>query len=72
MLVLTRKAGESIIIDGGIKVTIAKIDGNKVRVAIDAPPAVSIMREELLQAKPELAAPVGYFVEEEPVRVSDR
>ena len=37
MLVLTRKIGETIVIDGGIKVTVVKIDGNKVRLAIDAP-----------------------------------
>ena len=66
MLVLTRKLNETIIIDGGIKLTVVKIDGNKVRLAIDAPPDVQILREELYQAKQEFAAPVsgGYHISE--------
>lgn len=47
MLVLTRKKGESIIIDGGITVQIASIDGNNVRLAIDAPKNIRIYREEI-------------------------
>jgi carbon storage regulator len=47
MLVLSRKADESIYIDGRIKVKILKIKGNKVRIGIDAPSDVSIVRSEL-------------------------
>ena len=49
MLVLSRKLGESIIINDSIKVTVVAIDRNKIRIGISAPPDVSIMREELLE-----------------------
>jgi carbon storage regulator len=58
MLVLSRKINESIIIAGGIKVTVVKIDGNKVRLAFEAPPEVSILREELHNLKKEFDLPV--------------
>ena len=58
MLVLSRKVNESIIIAGGIKVTVVKIDGNKIRLAFEAPPEVSILREELHKLKQEFAEPI--------------
>lgn len=48
MLILTRNVGESIVIDGGIKITVGTIHRNQVRVMIDAPRAVTILREELV------------------------
>jgi carbon storage regulator len=47
MLVLSRKLNESIIIDGDIRITIVGIRGNHVRVGIEAPDSVRIIREEL-------------------------
>jgi carbon storage regulator len=47
MLVLSRKAGESIHIGRQIKVTIVTINGNRVKVGIDAPEEVPIVRSEL-------------------------
>jgi carbon storage regulator len=47
MLVLTRHIGESIIIDGGIMVTITAVDGGKVRLGIQAPKSVRIDRAEV-------------------------
>lgn len=47
MLVLSRKLNESIIINGNIRVTIVGIRGNHVRVGIEAPGSVPIIREEL-------------------------
>jgi carbon storage regulator len=47
MLVLTRKPGESVIIAGGIKVTIVSVEGNRVRLGFEAPPEVRIDREEV-------------------------
>ena len=47
MLVLSRKVGEDICIDGQIKVTVVKIGGNRVKIGIDAPDDVQIVREEL-------------------------
>ena len=48
MLVLSRKLNEKIVIDGGITVTVVKIDRNQVRLGIEAPGDVSVYREELL------------------------
>lgn len=50
MLVLTRKVKESLIIDNNIKITVVAIDGDKVKLAIDAPKEIPILRQEVLQA----------------------
>jgi carbon storage regulator len=55
MLVLTRKVGEQIVIDGCITVTVVAIDGNKIRLGIAAPPEVRIDREEIHRRKLEFA-----------------
>lgn len=47
MLVLGRKAEQSIKIGDDIRVTILRIKGNTVRVGIEAPDRVRIVREEL-------------------------
>jgi carbon storage regulator len=50
MLVLSRKLNEKIVIDGGIIVTVVKIDRNQVRIGIEAPGHVPIFREEICPA----------------------
>jgi carbon storage regulator len=47
MLVLSRKLNERIVIDGGIVLTVVKIDRNQVRLGIEAPPHVRVFREEI-------------------------
>jgi len=47
MLILTRKVGESIVIDDDIKVTILGVKGMQVRIGIDAPKNVQVHREEI-------------------------
>ena len=47
MLVLSRRAGESIDIGGQIKIQVVKIQGNRVRIGIDAPDDIQILRGEL-------------------------
>ena len=47
MLVLSRKPGEKVVIGNGITVTVVEVIGNKVRVGIDAPDRVRILRGEL-------------------------
>lgn len=47
MLVLSRKLNESIVVDGNIKITIVGIRGNHVRVGIEAPGSIPIIRSEL-------------------------
>ncbi len=47
MLILSRKTGEKIIINGDIEITIAELRGSEVRIGISAPKNVSIYREEV-------------------------
>ena len=52
MLVLTRREGESIIINNEIKVTILKVRGKQVKIGTQAPSGMSINRLEI-KAAPE-------------------
>ena len=56
MLILTRRLGETILIGNDIEVTIMAIESNQVRVGIDAPRDVKILREELRDEDKESAA----------------
>jgi len=47
MLVLSRKVGEKIVIGGQITITIVARKGKGIRVGIEAPPEVSVHREEV-------------------------
>lgn len=47
MLVLSRKAGESIVIGGVVVVTVLDVRGEVIRVGIDAPRSVSVHRQEV-------------------------
>ncbi len=49
MLILTRRVGETIIIDNNIKVTVLATKGNQLRLGIDAPADVEVHREEIYQ-----------------------
>lgn len=50
MLVLSRKPGEQIQIDGNITVTVLGVEGKRIRLGIDAPREVPIIRMELKSA----------------------
>lgn len=47
MLILTRKKDESIIIDGNIEVKIVECEDGKVKIGIEAPKNIEILRKEL-------------------------
>lgn len=47
MLILQRKAGESLFIGDEIEVSVLSVEAGRVRLAIDAPKSVSILRSEL-------------------------
>lgn len=49
MLVLRRKVGETIILDGVITISVLAVEGERVKLGINAPPDVTIVREELLR-----------------------
>lgn len=49
MLVLSRKPGEKILIGDNVSVTIVRIGPNTVRIGIEAPRNMNIVREELCE-----------------------
>jgi carbon storage regulator len=63
MLVLSRKKGESIILQDNIEITILEVDADTVKIGINAPRDVEILRKELYtsvkETNREAAAPVS-------------
>ena len=51
MLILARQRGESIVIGADVTITVVDIRGDKVRLGIEAPRAVSVDRLEVRRAK---------------------
>ncbi len=47
MLILSRRPGDVLLIDGGIRVVVVGIEGGSVRLGIEAPRGVGIVREEV-------------------------
>lgn len=47
MLIMTRRVGETIIIDDDVEVTILGVKGNQVRIGVTAPDDISVHREEV-------------------------
>ncbi|MCA9034838.1 MAG: carbon storage regulator [Planctomycetaceae bacterium] len=54
MLVLSRKKGESIQIADNISITVTEVKGGRVRLSIEAPRSVRILRGELTDSLPEV------------------
>lgn len=50
MLILRRKAGETLLVGDEVKITVMDVYEGGVRLAIDAPKRITILRSELLQA----------------------
>ena len=48
MLVLSRKIGEKLVIDGNITIVVQKVSGNRVTLGIEAPNQVRVVRAELV------------------------
>ena len=53
MLVLTRRVGEEIVIDGNIHVMVVGVKGDRVRIGISAPPSVTVDRKEVHERRAE-------------------
>ena len=56
MLVLTRRVGEEIVIDGDIRITVTAVQGERVRIGVTAPDSVRVDRREVSQRRNEFAA----------------
>jgi carbon storage regulator len=56
MSVFSRKIGEEIVIDGVITLKVLAVEGNKIRVGINAPDSVSVNRREVHDRRAEFAA----------------
>lgn len=48
MLILSRKPGDAILIDGGIRIVVLAADSRGVQLGISAPAQVGILREEII------------------------
>jgi carbon storage regulator CsrA len=61
MLVLTRKVGERIMIGNGIVVTVTSVHRNQVRIGIEAPRSMPVLRAELMpnRAPPDASGPAA-------------
>ncbi|MDO4720379.1 MAG: carbon storage regulator CsrA [Peptostreptococcaceae bacterium] len=53
MLVLKRKSGESLLIGDNIEVRIIEVEEGKVKIGVEAPKNVTILRSEVLEAAKE-------------------
>lgn len=50
MLILTRKANQGIVIHHNIVIRVLAIDGDRVKIGIEAPRSIGVLREELCDA----------------------
>ncbi len=57
MLVLSRKLNERILIGDNIQVIVVGVRGNHVRLGIEAPPEITILRDELRRHEPPVSSP---------------
>lgn len=76
MLVVSRRAGESVIIGDDITVSVLEVRGDVVRIGIDAPRSIAVHREELLaqlaQSNQEAASPTEDTVDSLRSAIRDR
>mgnify|MGYP001000629324 CR=1 FL=1 len=47
MLILTRRVGEKLVIGENVTVTVLGVKGNQIRIGIEAPRSINIVREEI-------------------------
>ena len=57
MLVLSRKVGERIRIAGDIVIVVTAIQGDRIKIGIEAPKSVRVLRGELCETRPAIQPP---------------
>lgn len=62
MLVLTRRPGQTIVIDNNIQVTIVGVQGKKIRLGITAPDYMRVDRQEVHEKRIDVVGDDGAFV----------
>jgi len=58
MLVLSRRVGESIVIDDNIRIKIGEVKGAHVRLGIEAPPQIPVDRQEVHERRKQFTEPL--------------
>ena len=58
MLILSRKVGQSIVTGGNVVVKVVRVDGDQIKLGIDAPREISVNREEI-QRQQDAGIPPG-------------
>ena len=51
MLVLSRKPRQALLMSNGVRVVVVRVSGDQVRIGVDAPPDVTVVREEIATDK---------------------
>ncbi len=59
MLVLTRRLGETIVIDGDIYITVVAVKGDRVRIGVTAPKDMPVDRQEVHERRSEFETRFG-------------
>jgi carbon storage regulator len=70
VLVLTRRAGESVVIGDDVVVTVVEVRGDVVRLGIDAPRDVKVHREEVYRAVAEANAAAAAVSDDDVTRLA--
>lgn len=64
MLCLSRKPGERILIGDNVVVTVLRVGPNTVRIGIEAPKSMNIVREEIVATRPQSSTHEEYEIED--------
>jgi carbon storage regulator len=52
MLVLTRKVNQEVLVDDKVRIIVLAVEGNQVKLGVDAPPEVAVRRPEVSKSEP--------------------
>ncbi len=69
MLVLSRKPGEKMFIGDNVAITVVRIGPNTVRLGIEAPKSMNIVREEIAEKQPQSSTQEEFDIEDRGVSV---